>query len=175
MSSIKGYYQPSLSRTDDNVNELLYGKQNDINEVPTEKMIFIVHGHDQIRYVLSHWLTQQKLDYFFLDDKPDESMTIIQKLEHYAPSPSFVIVLMTADDLGRSKMENNLSPRARQNVIFELGYFIAKIGRKKVHVAAHNNIEIPSDWSGVLNSRITDGRLDWEKLRQHLKSARVLI
>lgn len=98
-------------------------------------------------------------------------MTIIQKLEHYAPLASFVIVLMTADDLGRSKDETNLTARARQNVILKLGYFIGKIERTRVHVAAHWEIEIPSDWLGVLNSRITYDKLDFEKLRQHLKSA----
>lgn len=171
MDSIRGFYQPSLTRAVENVNEMLYGKHDDKIEDPTEKTIFVVHGHDQIRYQLSHWLTQQKLGYFFLDDKSDESMTIIQKLEQYAPSAKFVIVLMTADDLGRSKTEIDLKPRARQNVILELGYFIARIGRKKVHVAAHSNIDIPSDWSGVLNSRIINGNLDFEKIRQHLKSA----
>jgi predicted nucleotide-binding protein len=165
VDSIHGYYQPSLTRTVENVNELLYGKPKDRIEAPTDKTIFVVHGHDQIRYQLSHWLGQQKLGCFFLDDKSDESMTIIQKLEQYAPSVTFVIVLMTADDLGRSKDEINLTPRARQNVILELGYFIAKIGRKRVHVAAHTNIEIPSDWLGVLNSRIINGKLDLEKIR----------
>ena len=90
---------------------------------------------------------------FFLDDQPSNSMTIIQKLEYYSPKVGFAIVLMTADNIGKEKSDSgNAKPRARQNVLLELGYFIAKLERKYVHVACHKNIEIPSDWSGVINS-----------------------
>ena len=48
--------------------------------------------------------------------------------------------------------QDHLQPRARQNVILELGYFIAmaNFGRSKVVALVKGNLEIPSDYSGVL-------------------------
>jgi len=42
-----------------------------------------------------------------------------------------------------------LNPRARQNVIFELGYFFAKLGRDRVICIYKNGVEIPSDIKGM--------------------------
>jgi len=172
VSSVPGYFVSGIAGQIKKVDEFLYNTSNSKNEEVNPKMIFIVHGHDDIRFKLAHWLTKNKLNCFFLDDKTSQSMTIIQKLEHYSPKADFAIVLMTADDIGKEKnYEGGVRPRARQNVMLELGYFIGKIGRNKVHVIAHENIEIPSDWSGVINSRISNGILDFEAICQDLVGA----
>ncbi len=43
-----------------------------------------------------------------------------------------------------------LNPRARQNVILELGYFIGRLGRARVCALYMEGVEIPSDIHGVL-------------------------
>lgn len=114
---------------------------------------FIVHGQDDARkYELESFL--QKL----LDEPPvilhqlaNGGRVLIEKFEQSAASVGFAVVLLTADDFGRSKHldpQDDL-PRARQNVVFELGFFIGLIGRSKVAVLYDNGVELPSDVSGL--------------------------
>lgn len=69
------------------------------------------------------------------------------------------IVLLTCDDLGKAKDASDESPRARQNVIFEWGYLMAKIKRKNVIAIAEDGVEIPSDLKGFVYS----SKDDWTK------------
>jgi predicted nucleotide-binding protein len=74
---------------------------------------------------------------------------------------SYAVVLLTPDDIGASKNKpEELKPRARQNVIFELGYFAAKLGRQKVCALYKGNIEIPSDYHGV--AYVSMDSVDWK-------------
>jgi len=76
--------------------------------------------------------------------------TIIEKLEAYG-NVAFAVVLMTADDEGRAvTVPDNLKPRARQNVVLELGYFVGRLGRKNVCALVKDSLETPSDWDGVV-------------------------
>jgi predicted nucleotide-binding protein len=85
-----------------------------------------------------------------LHEQTNEGKTIIEKFEDYA-DVNFAIVLMTPDDLCcLVDNENVKSYRARQNVIFELGYFIGKLGRKNVAAIVKGEVDIPTDISGVV-------------------------
>jgi predicted nucleotide-binding protein len=88
------------------------------------------------------------LDVIILSEQPNQGRTIIEKFEHYA-RVSFALVILTPDDQGgrRGDMQQ---PRARQNVILELGFFIGKLGRERVAALATSEIERPSDVDGVL-------------------------
>ena len=79
-------------------------------------------------------------------------MTIIEKIEHYSNDADFAIVLYTACDHGRGIAESDIPPknRARQNVVFEHGYLMAKLGRKNVCSLVKGEIETPNDISGVV-------------------------
>lgn len=125
------------------------------NEVPTSeykssRKIFVVHGRDdKSRLDLCNILKDDfGLDPVVLQDMPNDSIeTIISKFERLASECSAAIVLFTPDD------EAGESKRARQNVIFELGYFLGKFQNKKdrrIIVLKKGNVEIPSDISGVL-------------------------
>ena len=95
-----------------------------------------------------------------LREQPNQGRTIIEKFEDYS-DVDFAIVLFSPDDLGKSKDDENLNPRPRQNVVFELGFFIGKLGRKNV-VVLHKiieNFEMLSDFQGVLFQPFQDG---WE-------------
>jgi len=85
-----------------------------------------------------------------LHEQANEGKTIIEKFESHA-DVDFAIILLSPDDVGSSKEnEIELNPRARQNVIFEHGYFIGSLGRNRVVALYHGNIELPSDLQGVL-------------------------
>ena len=115
--------------------------------------VFIVHGHDMAaksevaRFVGKLVLTRQVT---ILDEKPGLGMTIIEKFEKYASNAGFAIVLLTPDDVGAAKdKRDDLKPRARQNVIFEMGYFVKGLGRGRVCAMSTEEVEIPSDLAGV--------------------------
>jgi predicted nucleotide-binding protein len=113
--------------------------------------VFIVHGHDeQAKESSARFIEKLGLNAIILHEQPNEGQTIIEKLEKYTDA-AYAVILFTPDDLGTSASEpDNLRPRARQNVLVELGYMAAKIGRSRVCVLRKGNVEIPSDFLGVL-------------------------
>ena len=85
----------------------------------------------------------------------------------------FAIVLFTADDLGRSKNSTELKPRARQNVLFELGYFVGHLGIENVCILYETGVEILSDYQGVLFIQL-DNEGKWKSdLAKELKAANI--
>ena len=113
--------------------------------------IFIVHGHDdRLKNEVSDFIKNINLKPIILHEQPNSGKTIIEKIEKFT-NVGFAIVLYTPCDVG-SKNSNNieLRYRARQNVVFEHGYLISKIGRKNVCPLVKGEIEIPNDISGMV-------------------------
>lgn len=87
------------------------------------------------------------------------------------PFVSFAVVILTPDDVGRAKSVRALEPRARQNVLLELGYFMGKLGRSKVCALKKGAVEIPSDFAGVVWEEM-DANGGWKtKLARELQAA----
>ncbi len=117
--------------------------------------VFVVHGHDTATQVsVCRFLEQLKLKPIVLAEQPDAGETIIEKLETHGSRAEYALVLLTADDLGRAVDDDELCPRARQNVILELGYFLGTLGRGKVRALYEEGVELPSDVSGWLYTRL---------------------
>lgn len=114
--------------------------------------VFIVHGHDDaLKNEVARTIEKAGLKVTILHEKPNKGFTsIIQKFEEYAKKIGYAVVLMTPDDRGKEKNEKRYKERARQNVIFELGYFVGRIGPNSVSAIHTENIELPSDINGVL-------------------------
>lgn len=113
--------------------------------------MFLVHGRDTAaREVVRRFLERVTGSIVVvLADQPGKGQTIIEKLETHLGRAAFVVVLMTVDDEGRLRGESDLRLRARQNVVFELGYAIGKLGRDRVCVLYEDGVELPSDYYGV--------------------------
>lgn len=114
--------------------------------------VFIVHGHDgdakyQVATFLEKILGERPI---ILHEQPDRGRRIIEKFEAHASQIGFAVVLLTADDVGASKLEPGTNARARQNVVFEHGFFVGKLGRERVVAIHEEGVELPSDLSGVL-------------------------
>jgi len=120
-------------------------------KVSSSNKIFIVHGRNQgIKEAVARFIEKLDLEAVILHEKPSKGRTIIEKFSDYS-DVHFAIVLLTADDIGKEKDSSEDSkPRARQNVIFELGYFIGKLGRSRVCALYEEGVEIPSDYKGVI-------------------------
>ena len=119
--------------------------------VAPSRKVFLVHGHDDAaKGAAARFLSQLDLEPVILHEQPNEGRTIIEKFEKYA-DVAFAVVLLTPDDLGASVPPgSDPVPRARQNVIFELGFFVGKLGRDKVCALHKGETEILSDYQGVL-------------------------
>lgn len=137
------------------------------------KTIFIVHGHDMatVNAVRIEVNDLTGIMPEILADSAGRGDTIIEKFERRAADSDYAIVVLTPDDEGRAKNSSSadLKARARQNVILELGYFYAKLGRTKVAVI-HHGVELPSDINGV--NYIAYNTSTWIKeLRAELNAA----
>lgn len=141
------------------------------NEQPSTKKIFVVHGRDKdTKNTVARFLEKLKLIPLSLAEIPGRGRTIIEKFEQHA-QVGFAIVLLTPDDAGSLQGDTNLSPRARQNVIFELGFFIGRLGREGVCALTKGDMEIPSDYAGIEYIPLDDSDGWQKKLFEELKSA----
>jgi predicted nucleotide-binding protein len=116
-----------------------------------ERSVFVVHGHDQsLRESCARFLEHLGLVPIILHEQPNGGRTIIEKFEHHS-NVRYAIVLLTGDDLGgqASKSSDSYQPRARQNVVFELGFFAGALGRARVCALYEHGVELPSDLSGL--------------------------
>jgi len=113
--------------------------------------VFVVHGHDHgSKETVARFLTQLELDPIILHEKPNEGRTIIEKFEHHA-NVAFAVVILSPDDVGFAKnAPETKEQRARQNVIFELGFFVGKLGRIRTFALLLPGVTKPSDFDGVL-------------------------
>lgn len=138
---------------------------------PNGKDVFIVHGHnEEIKHHVARTLTSLKLTPIILHEQANEGLTVIEKFEKFS-EVEFAIILLTFDDYGNVKNEEKKNKRARQNVILELGYFLAKLGRSNVLPLYEDGVELPSDISGVLYTKIDESE-NWKfRLVKELKSA----
>ncbi len=114
--------------------------------------IFIVHGHDvELKESVARIVECQGITPIILDEQVNKGSTIIEKFEENA-NVSAAICLFTADDYGGEAQEGLIGKgmRARQNVVFETGYMMAKLGRENIIIIGDMNIEIPSDLEGIV-------------------------
>ena len=135
--------------------------------------VFIVHGHDETaKLAMADFVKTFDLNPIILDEKANEGQTIIEKFEVHAGEAGYAIILLTPDDVGARKDEKEQSnPRARQNVILELGYFMGKLGRERVCVLHKEEVELPSDIYGILYVSM-DSSDGWQlKLAKEMKQA----
>lgn len=117
-----------------------------------ERKAFIVHGHDEAtKFRTARFLDKLGFEAVILHEQANGGKTIIEKLEHFT-DVGFGIVLYTPDDVGEAlAKKDQLQPRARQNVVFEHGLLIGKLGRDRVFpLVTDHSVELPGDISGMV-------------------------
>lgn len=145
------------------------GKSAHDDRVPNR--VFIVHGQkDTARTAVVEVLKQVGLEAIILHEQPNMGRHLLTKFIEEAELVTFAIVLMTDDDVGSLK-DGKLAPRARQNVILELGYFLSHLGQERVCALITPGLETPSDFDGIVYIRMDDAR-NWEReLLRELRAA----
>jgi predicted nucleotide-binding protein len=121
------------------------------------RQVFVVHGRDDgAKETVARFVSRLRLDPIILHEQPNQGRTIIEKFEAYA-AVNYALVLLTPDDVGHPTNDPaQARPRARQNVVLELGFFLGKLGRHRVCVLYSGDVEIPSDYQGVLYVQLDD-------------------
>lgn len=139
--------------------------------MPEKPKIFIVHGHDsQAMFELKDFINSLNLEPVVLFQQDDLGLTIVEKFERYAGECVFAFVLLTPDDKPAAELVGDSKWRARQNVILELGWFMAKLGRRGVLLLHKGDVELPSDVLGVVYLPFKNSIFEVsEKIRQRLK------
>lgn len=140
---------------------------------PASRRVFVVHGHAPgPKDAVALLITRLGFEPVILHEQPDQGRTIIEKFEAHAEDIAYAVVLLTADDRGGPAGEDPTAqrPRARQNVIFELGYFVGRLTRKRVCALYEEGVELPSDYQGVLYLPLKD--VSWKlRLAGEMKAA----
>jgi predicted nucleotide-binding protein len=142
-------------------------------ELPKSNSVFLVHGHDDgVKHSVARFLEQLGVTPVILQEQINKGMTVIEKFEDFAARAGFAIVLMTPDDFGyQVGKEEEKKHRPRQNVVLELGYFAAHLGRSKTFVLVKGEIEMPSDVLGLVYESL-DKNEGWKiRLARELKAA----
>ena len=157
-SQMQDWYARALTKAEVTIQSMIeevaeYWEDPEANVLPDRvpqntRRLFIVHGRDAgAKDEVARFLERLELEPIVLAEMPSEGKTIIEKFEAYA-EVGYAVVLLTADDSGALKGQVP-QPRARQNVIFELGFFIGKLGRERVCALTRGEPEVPSDYAGV--------------------------
>lgn len=112
--------------------------------------VFVVHGHNEnVRDKVAGLISTLDLEPIILHEKANQGQTLVEKFLRHA-NVGFAVIVMTADDTGKADTEEAPHPRARQNVVFEWGYFVGKLGRERVCALYEQGIELPSDLHGIV-------------------------
>lgn len=148
--STKAVFQAYLEEMKDEMkDEIIF---NQPEEKTDFSKVFVVHGHNgELKLEIARLIEKVGITPVILSEQANQGATIIEKIERYGDVGA-AICLFTADDIGKAKGESDSKNRARQNVVFEAGYFMGKLGRNKVVMIADSSVEIPSDLSGVVYS-----------------------
>ncbi|WP_411953785.1 TIR domain-containing protein [Alkalibacillus sp. S2W] len=139
------------------------------------KNVFIIHGHDEgkARELESILSKDFKLTPYILNDLPDKgAVSLINKFEHYANDCSYAFAIFTPDDVVENNGKSYL--QARPNVVFELGWFSAKLGRNNVCILLKDgeNTEVFSDFQGVMQKRFySNVREKYREIKLDLEDA----
>lgn len=113
--------------------------------------VFLVHGQNRgLREEVARLLERLDLDVVILHEQPNRGRTLIEKFEGNASNAGYAVVIASADDHGASIMSNDLKPRARQNVVFEAGFFFGALGRGRTAILYEEGVELPTDIVGVV-------------------------
>lgn len=135
--------------------------------------VFVVHGQNETaRTAVVSFLESIGLVGIVLHDQPNMGRHLLTKFIQEAELVTFAVILMTDDDVGSLK-GGKLEPRARQNVILELGYFLAHLGQAKVCALITPGLETPSDFDGIVYIRMDNEQRWQQELKRELLAARM--
>lgn len=153
-----------LSDVDDLLRYPVAGKATPLSGA--QQSVFLAYGHhDKAKTAVREFLSHNGLKVLELGRVGQFGDSILGNVDRYINQSHFAVVLFTGDDEGYSLKEgmSRKKRRARQNVVFELGYLLAKLGRRRVRVLVEEDVEIPTNYHGMLYISFDNG-LAWQSI-----------
>lgn len=152
------------------------------------RRVLIVSGRNRKAHrELQLWLKDLRLEPVVLEAHATQgSATTAEALETAAATCGTGIILATPDDEGRLVIDEDgrplrpgqnqkLQPRARQNVVLELGILWGHLGREKIILLMENSVRLGTDTSGIMTIRFdADVRSAFEDLRKRLQAMGII-
>jgi predicted nucleotide-binding protein len=140
--------------------------------------VFLVHGRDDgAKETVARFLEQIDLEVVILHEQPNKGRTLMEKfMEEAKDGTAYAVVLMTPDDVGRAVTDPPAKDehRARQNVVFEFGFFVAHLGSERVCAVLGEGVTKPSDIDGLAYVGYAASSRQWRMdLAKELRSAGV--
>jgi hypothetical protein len=136
------------------------GVQATQRELEAGSAVFVVHGtNEHRREQVARFAGQvvgNETPVIVLREQANQGQTLLEKFESSAAEARYAIVLLTADDEGKAVGGTDFELRARQNVVFELGFFFGKLGRDRVAVLYEEGVRRPSDIEGLVYIALDD-------------------
>lgn len=151
----KGPGALSVDKVKESRDKLYHLIEHEAKEVISEfPRVFLIHGRDEkAKEQVVDFLTRLGLEATVLSEKPNFGWTIQEKLERYA-NVNYAIAILSPEDFGT---------RARQNVVFELGFFVGRLGRSRVSALVTGDVELPSSFQGAMYIKM-DERGSWQEI-----------
>lgn len=153
-------------------NSKVVGGVSSINS--SSRKVFLVHGRDEAaKNEVALFLRAIDLEPIILHLRPNGGRHLLTKFREELDGAAFAVILMTPDDEGGLAGASDRRPRARQNVVFELGFFIGKLGPASVAALLKGDVEKPSDFDGIAYITL-DSSYHWKTdLARELHHAKV--
>lgn len=150
----------------DSYGELRKHDSKNINPTLSTR-IFVVHGRDStLKVDVERFLYSIGLVPVVLHRETDGGLTIIEKFEKHS-DVGYAFILLTPDDIAYPSCQDSFIDdkrdkeyRSRQNVVFEFGYFVGRLGRSRVCCLYKGNVTMPSDLSGLVYKNIIGDTVD---------------
>jgi len=146
-------------------------QKSEVLKIQDKLRVFLVHGQNHgLKDTIARYIEKIGLDPIILHEQPNKGKTLIEKFEAYA-DVGCAVVLLTADDTGSSKQApTEVEDRARQNVVFEMGFFVGSLGRTHTIALLEKGVKKPSDIDGLVYIPLDDD--SWKLLLvRELKAA----
>ena len=150
-------------------------EQRDDSSKVIPALVFVVHGRNHRWWNEVGWLIDRvgngALRALILEQESNKGQTIIEKFEEFAQKVVFAVAIMTGDDFGGVDEARETRVRARQNAVFEVGYFFAKLGRNKVVLLVEPDIERLTQLDGVLHIELDEAGAWKSSLVREMRAA----
>jgi predicted nucleotide-binding protein len=129
------------------------------------RRVLVVSGaDDEMKQAITKALTKLWLLPVILCEEPSHGRKIVERFTDYA-DVGLAVVLLSPDDFAYAKNEESTKRklRPRQEVVFELGFLLGKLGKDKVLVLFRENanFEAPTEFEGI-KAAAFDDRESWK-------------
>jgi len=130
------------------------------------RRIIVVSGaDDEMKQALTGALTKLSLIPLVMSEEPSQGKKIVENFSRDYADVAFAVVLLSPDDFAYAKNEaaTKRKLRPQQDVVFELGFLLGKLGKGNVLVFFREcaNFEIPTDFEGIKFTAFDD-RDSWK-------------